>query len=147
MTMFEAIGGPLGNPGNAEADDVEMSTGDGTCGANCLNLLSVLSLFWPTFIFISVTMSPGLRSFRPKPTLLLGGALEGLFEGLGWGLNGGLETLKGGNGWFVVDVVEVVVVVGGGGVDTVVVVRGPHDRSENHNYLETASNYGGKGKF
>ena len=31
---------------------------------------------------------PGLRSFLPKPTLRLGGALEGLGEGL--------DTLKGG---------------------------------------------------
>ena len=48
---------------------------------------------------------PGLRSFLPKPTLRLGGALEGLGEGL--------DTLKGGRGCcLVVDLmVEVLVIV------------------------------------
>ena len=67
-------------------------------------------------------MSPGLRSFLPKPTLRLGGALEGLGEGL--------DTLKGGRGCLVVtdlrvEVLVVVVVVG----FVVVVVIGPHERS------------------
>ena len=66
-------------------------------------------------------MSPGLRSFLPKPTLRLGGALEGLGEGL--------DTLKGGRGCLVVGLlVEVLVVIVVAGV-VVVVVIGPHERS------------------
>ena len=65
---------------------------------------------------------PGLRSFLPKPTLRLGGALEGLGEGL--------DTLKGGRGCcLVVDLmVEVLVIVVVAGF-IVVVVIGPHERS------------------
>ena len=65
-------------------------------------------------------MSPGLRSLRPKPTLLLGGSRGGVRLG-------GLETLIGGKGFSVVDLVVVVVVL----VVVVVVVSGPHVRSEN----------------
>ena len=64
-------------------------------------------------------MSPGLRSLRPKPTLLLGGSRDGVRLG-------GLETLNGGKGFGVVDLVVVVVVL----VVVVVVVSGPHVRSE-----------------
>ena len=65
---------------------------------------------------------PGLRSFLPKPTLRLGGALEGLGEGL--------DTLNGGRGCcLVVDLmVEVLVIVVVAGF-IVVVVIGPHERS------------------
>ena len=57
---------------------------------------------------------------RPKPTLLLGGSRDGVRLG-------GLETLNGGKGFGVVDLVVVVVVL----VVVVVVVSGPHVRSEN----------------
>ena len=78
--------------------------------------------FWPTFILISVTMSPGssllLRAMVPSPTRLRGG---------------GRETRNGGKILTVVVVVGVVVVV-----DVLIVVVGltlvvlgwPHVRSE-----------------